>query len=217
MKQKNKKPLLVAVTGDIGSGKSSVIKCLKILKFKVWTADLATKELYDDPSVITDIESLLNEKIATNNILNRKLLRKVIFRDTEKLEKLNKYIHPKLIEKFYDFITYHTTTEPIDIVIAEIPLLYECQLEHEFDLTILISADREKKVERVMERDKCSRDDVLSILDIQMPQDTKSRKADIIIPNNESPYVLDLQIKTLSQVLRYIANTRKDNQKGDKN
>ena len=204
MKQKINRPLFVAITGDVGSGKSIVTEFFKARKYPVWSADEAIKELYKEKKITENLQKLFKQSIITSGRIDTKILREIVFNDPNNLNKLNNYIHPLVKNKLQSFMNKRKTPCDEVAVIFEIPLLFECNMEKSFDLSILIIADLETKIERVINRNKCSRDDVLKILKTQMPQEQKINKTEIIIQNNNDLTTLYLQLKMLEQTLKYM-------------
>ena len=204
MKQRTKRPLFVVITGDIGSGKSIVTEFFKKRNYLIWSADSAIKELYKEANIADDIQKLLCQNIITNGRIDTKILREIVFSDPNNLNKLNNYIHPLVKNKLQTFMSKCITQCDDETVIFEIPLLFECNMEKSFDLNILITADQETKIERVINRDGCSRENAFQILKNQMPQEQKICKAEIIVQNNSDCNALNIQLELLEQTLKYI-------------
>jgi dephospho-CoA kinase len=208
-------PLFVAITGDIGSGKSSVSKILVEYGFTVYSADEIGHKLLDERSIYYKLVKYFGNSIIKKNKIDRDQLGKIVFNDEEKLKYLNNIMHPKIIDEILKIrnlyndeqITETHTGKDFDtdlierkqIVFFEIPLLFEASLETCFDISILITADLENKLHRCLDRSNKSREEVLSILLKQMPQEEKQKLADIILVNDDTIDNLRNQINVLLQ------------------
>jgi len=199
MKQKTNNNLFIAITGDIGSGKSTVIDFFIKKKITIWKADKVVHELYSQEEVLLKIKKMFGDIVIKDNMIDKGYIKKIVFKDPSLLKKLNNYMIPLIDIKLKSFIDEVTFKNKNEIVIFEIPLLFENNLEIYFDLTVLIEANKSNKIIRVMQRDKCTKKLVASILENQMPQEVKKQKANIIISNNGNIKTLYLQLDVLLQ------------------
>jgi len=199
MKQKVR-PLYIAITGDIASGKTSASKFFQEKDYVVMYADLISGTiLYENSEYISEMLGM--EKY------DRKELRTLIFSDKEKLAKLESYLHPKIIASLQEIIDcYNYGGE--DVVFFEIPLLFECKLQKGFDMTLLIIAEYDKKIKRIIKRDNCDAAEAESIIKKQLPQEEKIKLADIIIENNDDISFLTGKLEIFEQLLKYIPKRR---------
>ena len=204
MRPKTNRPLLVAITGDIGSGKSTVLNFFKEKKYSIWSADEAVRELYTEQQIMIDIQRLFDQNILINGKIDMDIMRKIVFSDINNLQKLENYLHPKIIEKLRLFVNFCLTQCIDDVVIFEIPLLFECKLDKYFDINILITADLNTKILRIGQRDKRKVSDILDILNRQLPQEKKEKKANIIIENNDTVYELKSKLVILEKTFKYM-------------
>jgi dephospho-CoA kinase len=182
----------VAITGNIGSGKTEVIKFLRTLKFKCISSDKIISELYKDDSIRKIILHKLNipEDNFKNVIIERLL-------DTNFDRKLKKAIYPFLYAKKKTIAPKHQVLMP---TFYEVPLLFEEKLSKDFDLAIFIKADTTKRKKRVLARGVS--DEYFDLMNKkQLNQDQKELLADHTITNNSSVLNLRLNIiKLLSNI-----------------
>jgi len=192
--------LKVAITGNIGTGKTTVCKVFESLGINVYYADKEAKKFYTYPEVIRSVKDLFGESVFdASSKLQTAVLAKLAFKDPEKLEELNAIIHPLVLEDFFQWSDRHAA-EPY--LLYESALLFESGFIRHFDLSILVTAPVELALSRVMERDKISKADFLSRAENQMQEDDKKGRADYIIRNDESlpliPQVIDIHNSIIS-------------------
>jgi dephospho-CoA kinase len=189
----------VAITGDIGSGKSSVCKIFYQLGAYVVEADKIVHELLDsDLSLITQLKAQFGSEIITHNKIDREKLADV-FKDGKKLKILEGLIHPKVfteIEKRYQL----AKKEKKSLFVVEIPLLFECNKEKDFDITILVVTRPEILQKRLK---KHPIKNVSLRLKRFLPQEIKEKKADIVLENNESLDILQKNVQKLMNQLTH--------------
>jgi dephospho-CoA kinase len=188
--------LKIGITGGIGSGKTVVCKIFKLLGVPIFVADHVAKELIDTNSEIKrKLIHLFGPGIyKEDGNVDRKKLASLIFNDNLSLEKVNEIIHPVVKEKFLDWVREQDST----YVLHEAAILFESGFYKLMDYNILISADKEIRITRVMERDSVSREKVLSRIEKQWDDDKKAELADTVILNNNElliPKVLEIHKK----------------------
>ena len=170
--------MIIGITGTIASGKSTVSDYFIKQGYVVIDADKITKELQEQKEVLKDFgESVLLE----NRSLNRQKLREIVFQDKTALQKINRIMHPKVREKFED-VRSRTLKE--EIVFFDIPLLFEAHFEDLCEKIILVCAEREVQIRRVIQRDNSSRELAEKIINSQAKEEEKRKKSDYIIENN---------------------------------
>jgi dephospho-CoA kinase len=203
MKQRNNRPLLVCVTGDICSGKSHVMSYFSNNGLTTHSADEIIHEIYQREETISFVQDTFGLESITDSKVNRAKLRTIVFKDKNKLAILNKYFHPIVLNEMQALIQdYKTSTEKV--VLFEIPLLFESNLQNAFDYTILIIANKDVKIKRIMKRDLCTRFIASAIIENQMSQELKIKKADIIIDNSDDIFFFNTQLKILGQLLPHL-------------
>ena len=172
---------IIGLTGGIGSGKSSVLEIFKKIGISTYNADESAKKLISsDKKIIYLIKQLFGEDIYDKNELNSKLVSKIVFNDKEKLKSLNSIIHPAVAIDFDNFCFKHRDET---YIVKEAAIIFETKTENLFNKIIYVKAPKEIRVDRVMQRDNLSRDDVLNRIQNQINETSIIDKCDFIIDN----------------------------------
>jgi dephospho-CoA kinase len=190
---------IIGLTGGIGSGKSTVLELFKILGVKTYSADESAKKLVNtDPYLINLIKSSFGENIYDKGQLNSKKLSKIVFEDTEKLKLLNSIIHPVVAKDFKLFLNSNNE----DYIVKEAAIIFETKSENNYDKIIFIQSPLEIRIERVINRDNISREEVMKRINNQIDENLIIDKCDYVIRNENKE---DLEDKVLSIHLDLIA------------
>ena len=199
------KKIKVAITGNIGSGKSTFTKFLFEKGYPIILADDISKEILAcDPEVRKEVvyefgaESFLGPKI------NKKYLADKIFSDPKKLKKINSILHPR-VRKRIDFLSKEYFKE-YDIVFVEAALIFESKIESFYDYIVLITADRAFRMNRSILTKKITKEDFVNRDSNQMNDETKKKKADFIFTNDGS--ISELKQKAIL-LIKLLKPTRK--------
>lgn len=176
--------LRVAITGNIASGKSTVEGILRQKGYKVLDTDFVVHELLEDENIKNQvISAFIGFDILEGNEISRKKLGQLVFNDEALRKKLESILHPLVkieIEKFFE-------KEKISkFAFVSVPLLFEAKFEPIFDKIILVYADDELRLNRLIERNNLPLEYAKNRLEIQMNQDEKVSLSDIVIYNNEN-------------------------------
>ncbi len=189
-------PFQVGVTGGIGSGKSLVCQIFQILGVPVYDADQRARWLMnnDEPLRMAIIHSFGPRSFDSNSTLNNKYLASAVFNDKEKLEELNKLVHPRVAEDYEQWLSQHSKET---YVIKEAALLFEAGSHKFLDAIVVVSAPEELRIERVLKRDPFrTREQIMKILKNQFSEVEKLKLADYILNNDSNamviPQVLEL-------------------------
>lgn len=190
--------MIVGLTGGIGSGKSTVAKLFEIFGCPVFNSDEAAKKVYFETEVKAAVIALLGaEAYLPDSALNKSFISKKIFSDTQLLHALNAIIHPAVGKSFETFKKLHAGK----IIIKESALLFEANIDGGMDKIIIVAANDELRIKRVMERDGLSREQVLEKLKSQMPQEEKIKRSHFVVYNNETEFIIT-QVIEIYQVLK---------------
>lgn len=174
--------MIIGLTGGIASGKTTVSNFFKEKGFLVFDADKIAKDISEQKEVVEEIILHFGKEILDENLkIDRKKLKNIIFKDKKKLETLNKIIHPKV----YSFYKDIKKNKKLKKVVFDVPLLFESGIDKLCDRVLLVVANREIKIDRIMKRDNISQELAEKIIDSQMSDEEKIKKADIVIENNE--------------------------------
>ena len=177
----------IAVTGGAGSGKTSVCSRLKEWGLNVISSDTLAREVVaPGTDAFKNIINYFGKKVLLpDGALNRSKLRRIITGDDVARSALESFVHPE-IKKLMQLKMAQAEQEGDRIVVVEVPLLFELGIQDRFDVVVMISAERELRVQRLMERDSISKKEAKDLLDVQMTDDEKAQKADFIIKNDDN-------------------------------
>ncbi|NUM62599.1 MAG: dephospho-CoA kinase [Ignavibacteriaceae bacterium] len=195
----------VAVTGNIGCGKSTFAKFLSDEGFPVLYADEISKRiLADDKQVRAEIIKVIGPSAFNGDKPDKKYIADSIFSDTIKLKKINSILHPKVrteIEKLSQ--KYFQKT---DIVFVEAALIFESKIEKMYDYVVLITSDINLRMQRTMLSKKLSKAEFLQREANQLDEDKKKKKSDFVFSNNTSTKDLQDKALLLIKLLKSIVN-----------
>jgi len=183
--------IVAGLTGGVASGKSLVAEKLAQLGAVVIDADLIAREVLrpGEPAFDEVAEYFGKEVLTDNNEVDRKKLGAVIFNDKEKREALNRITHPRIRERMMARLARlrsdHTEdSERRKVVVLDIPLLIESELEDKVDCVIVVYADEETRLRRLIKRDSLTKEEARARIAAQIPLKEKLKAADYIIDNN---------------------------------
>lgn len=184
---------VIGLTGGIGSGKTTVANMFKELGVPVYIADEEAKRLANSSTVIKrKLIQLLGHSTYTDGKLNRKFVANIIFNDPMLLKKVNAIIHPKVASHFKRWVK----KQEGNYCIKEAAILFENGGYKDCYLTILITAPMASRIQRIMNRDKTSKEEIEKRMNNQWTDEEKSKLADIVIENTS----LDLTQKEVVKI-----------------
>ncbi|SNR44176.1 dephospho-CoA kinase [Maribacter sedimenticola] len=192
--------IVIGLTGGIGSGKTTVGRMFQDLGVPVYNSDVRAKELMNSSKKIQkELIALFGEKAFKDKKLNRAFIAEKVFKDKNLLEQLNAIVHPKVRKDFLKWSKEQTFA----YVIQETALLFENNAQKLYDEVILVTAPKELRIERVLQRDQNTRKEILSRMDNQLEDKVKVKLADYIIENIDLDQtrqnVLDLHKRILAK------------------
>ena len=199
-------PLLVGVTGGIGSGKSTVCAMLAKMGCELFEADKAARDMQlEDPEVVRGIEELFGSGVYSRDpsgrlSIDRKAIASVVFSDPDKLAALNRLIHPKVREAFLNEVR-RCAREGRKILCKEAAIIFESGLEGELDRIIVIAANNGLRIDRAMERVLGSREDIQKRMQAQWAQEKLIERAHYVIFNDGTLDELRSQTEQVYQSL----------------
>jgi dephospho-CoA kinase len=185
------------ITGGIGSGKSIVANLFSLMGVPVYNADTSAKRLMqDDPEIKKQIRDLFGNEAYQNGQLNTSFLSGAVFPNPEKLEQLNKIVHPATIKDANDW--FEKQNAPYTI--KEAALLFESGSSKDLDFIIGVSAPSALRIKRVMDRNKITAEEVKKRMKNQIDEPIKMRLCDHVIHNDDLHLVIP-QVLSLHQQL----------------
>ena len=192
------KPKRVGLTGNIGSGKSTVANLLVERGAALIDSDALARQATQDPEVLQKITDSLGKDLIKNGELDRAKTAERVFGDSQARETLNGIIHPWVRRKSEERARgLEHQPSPPPIILMDIPLLYENGLEAGLDAVIVVDAPLEVRVERVQMRSGLSEQEVRARDRAQMPLDEKVERADYIVDNGDNEEALGGQLEHL--------------------
>jgi len=190
---------VIGVTGIIGSGKSSVCEIFKIIGIPVFYADIESKRFLEDKAVIYQLQKLFGEDVCNRDgNVDRKFLAEHVFDNQEKLIQLNSILHPKVKLRFDE---WKNDNADHSYGIIEAAILFESGFNRFCDAVIVVNAPDELCIQRVIERERCSRAVVKQRMKNQWNNKRKIKLADYILVNDETQSLIQ-------QVLQFNAKLK---------
>jgi len=207
---KQQRILRVGITGGIGSGKSTLCNFFNERGRTVISADDIARDLTEHNGLIRKrIQRVFGPQIyRADASLDRKLLAGIVFGNAAARERLNSIVHPPVIREIEERAAALTSLAKYPYLIVEAALIYETGLESRLDFTIVVDAPEEVRIARIMSRDGCTRNDVLSRIRAQMPMEQKLKRADIGLLNDGTVSDLKAKVPFLDTLLSQIAGRR---------
>ncbi|WP_410497332.1 dephospho-CoA kinase [Chryseobacterium sp. POL2] len=181
MMEEKRKAKLIGITGGIGSGKSSVARMIQERGYPVFYSDDRAKNIVNEDLILMqNIKNLLGEKAYQDGEYNRKYVADLVFNDSKLLEQLNHLIHPAVALDFENW----TNAQDSEFIFKETALLFELGLNKDCFKSLLVTADDNTRIKRVMDRDGKTYREVEKVIEKQMSEREKIKKADFVIYNN---------------------------------
>ncbi|WP_313018604.1 dephospho-CoA kinase [Acetoanaerobium noterae] len=178
--------MIIGITGSIGTGKSTVSNYLISKGYSVVDADKISKGAYNIGSngykAILEVFGV--EILNSNGEVDRKKIKKIVFDNSNMLQRLNMAIHPIIINEIEKEI--EILLESQNVVFLDAPLLIETELHKKVDKIIVVACDKNEQINRIIKRDKITADMAISIINSQMSIDEKLKFADYIVYNNST-------------------------------
>ena len=197
--------LKVGITGGIGSGKSTITSLFHNLGVPIYNSDERAKWLMsNDVDLMDQIKILFGQESYSNNKLNRAHLANIVFQNHDLLKQLNAIVHP-LVK--IDFENWLLLQKKERLVIKEAAILIESGAYKELDILIVVFANKEIRIKRVMNRDNVSKEDVEKRIETQLSDSERLKFAHYSIENNKNQSNLKRQVGELyKQLLSYPKN-----------
>ncbi len=203
MKKKYNNPLVVAVTGGIGSGQTTVAKLFAKWGAKVINADLKAKEIMQKDREIRKAlkQTFGNNVFFRNGKLNTRLLAELAFKDELHTQKLNQIVHPRMVSYIVEEMEEARFSKRYPMVVIDAALVYEINIEQLFDAIVVVYAPIDERYKRVRQRDGMSKQEFFSRVDRQIPLEEKRKWADFVIDNSGSFEELEREARQVFEKL----------------
>lgn len=189
---------LVAITGSIGCGKTTIARIINELGYTVFDVDGWVRRLYFQKSFINKVIETFPET-SENGIFNKRRLRHLVFDDNKQLKKLEALIHPFLKNKLKEVIRRNAKID--DLFFLDVALLFEMGWDKYCDLIMVADVDGEIQKQRVMSRDNVSAEHFEKINNIQMGQSEKIIRADVTVETDVPLNLLKTELLSIIEGL----------------
>jgi dephospho-CoA kinase len=188
---------VIGLTGGIATGKSSVSTKFQELGLKVICADKLVKDIYNLDETFEFI-NLHFPNVIEEKKINFKSLREIAFSNEQSKKELEDFIYQRLPTAFD---TELNTLGPIDVLVYDVPLLFEKNMSDKFDVTICVYTKESLQIERLIKRDSTTQELAKKIISNQLPIDKKKELSDFTIDNQKGHDHLELEVEALSTIL----------------
>lgn len=195
----------IALTGNIGSGKTTVMKLFEQYGFPIFNSDLASREAEKDPNMISNFLDIVGHDVLVGGVIDRNLMRNRIFNDSNLLQQVNELMVPYVTKKYLKFLKEHKDEKA---TIMESAIIFETYTQNKFDVIITVVADKETRLKRVMKRDGIGEELALAKMKNQFSDDHKVKYSDFIIVNEDMPNCDNITIlrKQIEQIIKIVIN-----------
>ena len=195
---------IVAITGGIGSGKTTISKYLKKNNFPVHESDSTVSQIYLKPNklFLSFLKKNVSREVVTRNKIDKQKIAEIIFNDKKIKQKLENYIH-KEVKKSRDSFVKKNIKNKKNLIFVDIPLLFENKLEKNFDKVLCVIAKKKIRRERVLRNKKFTKKTLQKIFKFQVSDKERKARSNIIIYNNDTKkdFIFSLE-KALIKLLK---------------
>ena len=187
--------LLVGLTGNIASGKSTVAHLLAAHGATIIDADVLARQAVDEgtPAYREIVQRWGRDVLGPDGHLDRGALRRLVFQDQGELEALNGIVHPE-VARLRDELISEARERRDRMVVSDIPLLFENNMVDQFDCIVLVDAPRPTRLDRLVRTRGLSETEAMDMIAAQMPADLKRARADYVIDNTGSLAELEARV-----------------------
>lgn len=199
--------LLIGLTGNIASGKSTVARLLSERGATIIDADVLARRVVEPgmPAFDEIVRRWGRDVVAPDGSLDRDALRRLVFADHDQLEELNAIVHPEVVA-YRDRLVEEARQRGDRLVVQDIPLLFERGIVDQFDRIVLVDAPRPVRLERLMRERGLSETESMDMITAQMPAELKRARADYIIENTGTVRELEERVSDVWHALEREAN-----------
>lgn len=208
--------LLIGLTGNIASGKSTVAHLLAARGATIIDADVLARRAVEEgtPAYREIIDRWGKDVVGPDGHLDRGALRRRVFQDLGELEELNRIVHPE-VARLRDELVTEARERRDRVVVCDIPLLFENNMADEFDRIVLVDAPRPTRLERLMRTRGLSETEAMDMVAAQMPAELKRARADFVIDNVGSLADLEARVDETWEAISAEADERRRQRSGE--
>jgi dephospho-CoA kinase len=201
--------ILVGLTGNIASGKSTVARLLSERGATIIDADVLARRAVErsTPAHGKIVRRWGDAVLAPDGHLDRAALRGIVFGDPDQLEELNQIVHPE-VERLRERLLNEAEQRGDRVVVCDIPLLFEAHMTERFDRIVLVDAPRPLRLERLVKDRGLHETDAMGMIAAQMPAELKRARADFIIENDGTLAELEARVQEVWEQLMHAADAR---------
>jgi dephospho-CoA kinase len=187
--------LLVGLTGNIGSGKSTVDQLLSERGATIIDADVLARRAVEvgTPAYAAIVERWGTSILAADGSIDRAALRRIVFSEPQELEQLNAMVHPE-VERMRAALVEQARQRGDRLVVCDVPLLFERRLTDGYDRIVLVDAPRPVRLERLVRERGLRETEAMDMIVAQMPAELKRARADFVIDNVGTLTQLDQRV-----------------------
>lgn len=195
--------LLIGLTGNIGSGKSTVAQLLSERGATIIDADVLARRAVElgSPAYKAIVERWGTSILAPDGSIDRTALRRIVFTDTAELEQLNALVHPE-VERMRAGLVEQARHRGDRLVVCDIPLLFERHMTDSFDRIVLVDAPRPVRLERLVRERGLRETEAMDMIVAQMPAELKRARANHVIDNDATLTQLDTRVAEVWSALQ---------------
>lgn len=195
--------LLVGLTGNIGSGKSTVAGLLSERGATIIDADVLARRAVE---IGTPAHRAISARwgtsiLATDGTVDRAALRRIVFSDPAQLEQLNAIVHPE-VERMRAALVEEARVRGDTLVVCDIPLLFERRMTDDFERIVLVDAPRPVRLDRLVRERGLRETEAMDMIVAQMPAELKRARADFVIDNDGTLTGLDARVREVWRALQ---------------
>lgn len=189
---------IIGLTGGIGSGKTTIANHFRTAGIPVYIADDEARKIMQSEAIIDEIQKTFGSAIFEKGILNRQKLAEIVFDNPDKLKLLNGIIHPAVKKHFENWVSIHDKNP---FIIYEAAILFESGSYQNCDKIITVTAPLETRVQRVIQRDITTRENVLKRINLQWDDNKRKSKSDFVIENID-PIITKSEVDKILKILK---------------
>jgi dephospho-CoA kinase len=205
--ERHARMLLVGLTGNIGSGKSTVAQLLSERGATIIDADVLARRAVEvgTPAYRAIAERWGTSILSSDGAIDRAALRRIVFSDPVQLEQLNAYVHPE-VERMREVLVEQARVRGDRLVVCDVPLLFERRSADNFDRIVLVDAPRPVRLARLVRERGLRETEAMDMIVAQMPAELKRARADHVIDNDGTLTQLDQRVTEVWSALQQEAS-----------